>query len=138
MKDFFIGSWTLISFELRLSSGEVVRPYGEHPIGRILYTKNGEMSAQLMRAGPSPFADPDPLNATTEETDRAWRDYIGYWGKFTVDTSAHTVVHHIEGASFPNWIRQNQIRTFRFERDHLILEADSPAWHAVLIWRKVY
>jgi hypothetical protein len=132
-----IGSWKLISFELRVPSGEVVRPYGGRPIGRILYQKNGEMSAQLMAAGPAPFGNQDPLKATAEETDRAWRSYLGYWGKFEVDSASGTVVHHIEGSSFPNWIGQDQIRTFRFEGDRLILEADSPAWHAALVWYRL-
>jgi hypothetical protein len=133
----FIGSWALISYELRLASGAVLKPFGDHPVGRILYQKNGEMSAQLMRPAPSPFANPDPLKATAEESDRAWRSYIGYWGKFRVDSETRTVVHHIEGGWFPNWIGQEQIRSFRFKRDSLILEADSPAWHATLVWRRI-
>jgi hypothetical protein len=133
----FVGSWNLISFELRLPSGTVQKPYGEYPVGRILYQNNGEMSAQLMQPRPAPFLHPDPLKATGEETDRAWRNYTGYWGKFQVNAAAHTVEHHIEGASFPNWIGQNQIRTFRFEGDRLVLGAHTPAWNAVLVWQRM-
>lgn len=133
----FIGSWKLISYELSLPSGVVMTPFGDHPIGRLIYQKNGEMSAQLMRPAPSPFADSDALKATGEESDRAWRNYIGYWGKFTVDSRAREVVHQVEGSWFPNWIGQDQIRSFRFEQNRLVLEADSPAWHATLIWEKI-
>lgn len=133
----FIGSWELISYQLSLPSGAVLEPFSDHPVGRILYQKNGEMSAQLMRPASSPFTSPDPLQATPEESDRAWRNYIGYWGKFRVDSEARTVVHYIEGGWFPNWIGQEQIRSFRFDRDRLVLEADSPAWHAKLVWRKI-
>jgi hypothetical protein len=133
----FIGSWELVSYELRLASGTVLKPFGDHPIGRILYHKNGQMSAQLMRPAPAPFASTDPLQARPDEADRAWRDYIGYWGTFTVDPKAWVVVHHIEGGWFPNWIGQKQIRSFRFSGDQLILEADSPAWHANLTWRRI-
>jgi hypothetical protein len=126
----FIGSWTLNSFELRLKSGEARKPLGEHPVGRILYQRNGQMSAQLMHSEPAAFASGDPLQATLEEASRAWREYTGYWGTFTVDPEAPIVTHHIEGCSFPNWIGQNQIRSFRFEGDRLILGADSPDWIA--------
>jgi hypothetical protein len=95
------------------------------------------MSAQLMRPASALFANADPLKATRDETDRAWRNYIGYWGTFSVDARAGTVVHRIEGGWFPNWIGQKQIRSFRFQGESLVLEADSPAWHATLIWRRI-
>jgi hypothetical protein len=133
----FIGSWKLVSYELQLASGSVLKPFGDHPIGRILYERNGQMSAQLMRPQPTPFADTDPLKASQEEADRAWRSYIGYWGTFTVDTKAGVVIHQIEGGWFPNWMGQKQIRSFRFRGDELILEADSPAWRASLVWRRI-
>jgi hypothetical protein len=134
----FIGSWELVSYELRLASGAVLKPFGDHPTGRILYQENGQMSAQLMRPAPAPFASTDWLQARTEEADRAWRGYIGYWGTFTVDPKARVVAHHIEGGWFPNWVGQRQIRSFRFSGNQLTLEADSPAWHATLIWRKIH
>lgn len=133
----FTGSWELVSYELRLASGTVLKPFGEHPVGRILYQENGQMSAQLMRAEAAPFASADMLLARADEADRAWRDYIGYWGTFTVDPKARVVVHDIQGSWFPNWRGQKQIRSFRFSGDQLTLEADSPAWHAALIWRRI-
>jgi len=133
----FVGSWKLLSYQLRLPSGAVLKPYGDHPVGRILYQRNGEMSAQMMRPAPPHFANPDPLKATTEESDRAWRNYIGYWGTYRVNSAAQTVIHDIEGGWFPNWIGQEQIRSFRFDRDHLVLEADLPAGHAMLVWQKI-
>jgi hypothetical protein len=30
-----------------VAGGEVVRPYGEHPLGLIMYTADGYMSAQI-------------------------------------------------------------------------------------------
>ena len=133
----FIGSWELVSYELRLPSGAITKPFGDRPIGRILYQSNGQMSAQLMQPAATPFASSDPLKATREETERAWRNYIGYWGSFRVDAKAGTVTHRVEGGWLPNWIDQEQVRTFRFERDRLVLEADTAAWHATLIWRKM-
>jgi hypothetical protein len=97
-----LGAWKLISYELRLASGTVLKPFGEAPIGRILYQANGQMSAQLMTPAATPFDSSDPLKATTNEAMTAWRNYIGYWGRYSVDTTAGTVTHHIEGSWFPN------------------------------------
>jgi hypothetical protein len=133
----FIGSWTLSSFELRLKSGEIRTPFGEHPVGRILYQRSGQMSAQLMHSTPAAFGNPDPLQASPEEVNRAWHEYTGYWGTFRVDPVAPVVTHRVEGSSFPNWVGQNQIRSFRFEGDQLILQANSPDWTATLRWRRI-
>ena len=133
----FIGSWDLVSYELRLPSGVITKPFGDRPVGRILYQRNGQMSAQLMQPAAPAFSSTDPLKATREETERAWRNYIGYWGSFRVDLKGGRVIHRIEGGWFPNWIGQEQIRSFRFDKGRLVLEADTAAWHAVLIWRKI-
>lgn len=84
------------------------------------------------------FDSGDPLKATTKEAAAAWRKYIGYWGTYTVDSKAGVVTHQIEGSWLPNWIGQKQIRSFRFVEDRrLMLEADSAAWHATLIWQRI-
>jgi len=133
----FIGAWTLLSYELSLASGVVTKPLGDHPVGRILYLDNGQMSAQVTASGLNPLANADPQDATPEEAGRAWHNYVGYWGTFTVDAKAGVVIHAVEGAWFPNWIGQNQVRRYRFAGNTLTLEADSPAWHATLIWRRI-
>lgn len=51
----FIGSWDLVSYELRLPSGAITKPFGDRPVGRILYQRNGQMSAQLMQPVAPPF-----------------------------------------------------------------------------------
>lgn len=133
----FIGAWTLISYELLLASGVLERPMGDHPLGRILYLENGQMSAQVAADGFEPLANTDPLEVRPEDAGRAWRNYIGYWGTFTVDAEAGVVTHAVEGAWFPNWIGQRQIRQYRFSGNTLKLEADSPGWRATLIWRRI-
>jgi hypothetical protein len=44
-----------------------VYPLGERPMGIIMYTPDGYMSAQLMRSGRPNFASDDWFNGTTEE-----------------------------------------------------------------------
>jgi hypothetical protein len=96
------------------------------------------MSAQVMGSEIDLLANPDPEDATADEADRAWRNYLGYWGTYTVDAAAGVVIHTVEGAWFPNWVGQKQIRRYKLNGDHLTLEADSPTWHATLIWRRVW
>jgi hypothetical protein len=133
----FVGSWKLLSFELRLPSGVVETPMGEHPLGRILYLENGQMSAQVMGEEVESLDCADSTEATAEDAARAWRNYVGYWGTYTVDAAAGVVVHAVEGAWFPNWVGHRQNRKYTFCGDRLTLEADSPAWHAALVWQRI-
>jgi hypothetical protein len=132
----FIGAWALSSCEYRLRTGEVLKPFGDHPAGRIIYTANGQMSAQLMDPASAIFASADTLQATSEEVDGAWHKYVGYWGTYTVDREASAVTHHVEGAWFPNWTGTDQVRSFLFEGDRLTLSADTAELVATLVWRR--
>jgi hypothetical protein len=133
----FIGSWTLLSYELRLPSGAVEKPMGERPRGRILYLKNGQMSAQVTASGLDSLVNEDSRDAAPEEAAHAWRNYVGYWGTYTVDAAAGLVIHTVEGAWFPNWVGQQQVRKYRLVGDRLTLEASSPIWHATLVWQRI-
>jgi hypothetical protein len=134
----FVGSWSLISFQHVLSSGELVRPFGGHPSGLILYQSDGHMSAQIAAEECSKFANQDPSEASNDEASKAWRAYLGYWGTFEVNPERLVVVHRVKGSSFPNWIGTEQVRHFRFDVvDQLTLEAQSPSGRSVLLWRKV-
>ena len=137
-RNLIVGAWSLSSYELRLKpSGKITTPFGPHPVGRIIYEADGQMSAQLMRPEMMAFASDDPLQATDEEAALAWRHYIGYWGTYTIDARAGIITHHIEGAWLANWVGQNQTRAFQISGDSLSLDADSRAWHAHLTWKRI-
>jgi hypothetical protein len=137
-RNLIVGAWSLSSYELRLKpSGTISTPFGPHPVGRILYEANGQMSAQLMRPETTAFASDDPLRATDEEAALAWRNDISYWGTYSIDARAGIITHHIEGAWLTNWVGQNQTRAFQLSGDSLSLDADSAAWHAHLIWKRI-
>src|ERR1700677_435424 len=133
-----VGAWSLSSYEIRLKpSGTIKTPFGPHPLARILYEANGQMSSQLMRPEMTAFASADPLRATDEEAALAWRNYIGYWGTYTIDARAGIITHHIEGAWLPNLVGQNQTRAFQLSGDSLSLDFDLPAWHGHLTWKRI-
>ena len=47
-KEQFIGTWRLVSLEIRGPDGEVMYPMGQNPRGVLMYDANGEMAVQLM------------------------------------------------------------------------------------------
>jgi len=78
-----------------------------------------------MRRHQPHFKDDDWRKATDEEKAAAWSGYFGYFGTFTVDESAKTVTHHIEGGSFPNLVGTEQVRNYCFQENRLSLGASA-------------
>ena len=116
-----VGSWDLVSLENRGANGKNFYPFGEHPIGRITYTPDGMMTAQIMRGERQPFRTADLYSGTVEEKAAAYDSYIAYYGTFTVDPTTHTVKHQVTGSLFPNWIGGEQMRFYAIHGDDLIL-----------------
>ena len=57
-----IGAWQLVNFVMRdMTTNAEDRPWGEHPLGLILYTHDGYVSAQLQRPRTSPICPRRPL-----------------------------------------------------------------------------
>jgi hypothetical protein len=110
----FLGSWDLVSFEHVLPSGEASKPFGNSPVGLLVYQADGRMSAQVSTDGPTRLSSDDSFEASLEEAAGAWRTYFGYWGCFEVCPEEGVVVHRVQGSSFPNWIGTDQARHFRF------------------------
>ncbi|MGW6905705.1 lipocalin-like domain-containing protein [Streptomyces sp. NPDC054940] len=120
--DDLIGVWRLVSFEELDDTGATSRgPLGAEPSGRLIYTRDGHVSVNMMRG-----ADPGPV------------PYMGYAGTWRLNGSQ--VVHRIEVTPRPDWINTEQTREATLENDHLTLHARTLIGGAerrrVLVWRR--
>ncbi len=97
-----VGTWRLVSSEGRSSAGDVSRPYGDAPVGLLLYGADGYMSATLMRPGRPHVRERRPASAgTPEEVRLASEGFLAYCGTYEVDAAAR---HHRaprDGSGFP-------------------------------------
>jgi hypothetical protein len=84
IREQLIGGWRLAGFTVTAEGGQTDHPLGDNPLGAILYTPDGYMSAQLAR--PGPYEDDQEPDAY----------YIAYSGPYDVDEQAGTVAHHVE------------------------------------------
>lgn len=141
----FVGAWNLVSWVVTNPSGELSYPYGQSPEGQIIYTDNGQMSAQLMHPG-AELPDLDGLSPD-EVMGQVFTTFFAYHGTYSIDESAQTVTHHVVGSVAPSWVGTNQLREFEFlDNDHLRLiaklEGDQVAQDAgavgtnVLVWER--
>lgn len=133
------GTWTLVAADVLHPDGSRSHDYGDAPKGLLLIDRMGHYSLQIYRADRSRFANPDKAKASAQEYRAAVMGASTHFGTLTVEPDRHQLIFHIEGASFPNWERQQQTRAFELHGDTLSYRVparpngDVP----VSIWRRI-
>lgn len=135
-----VGTWRLVSFELRDEEGRVTYPFGRDAVGFITYTADGRMAVQLGRADRARLAIGDWLVATSVDIAAAARDYIAYCGSYELHDGA--VVHRVELSLLPNWIGGEQVRMVAFDGERVTLATPpTPVGGqeqiATLVWERI-
>jgi Lipocalin-like domain len=121
VREQFVGTWSLVSFEFRRSDGTVTNVMGTDATGVLIYDANGRVSAQMMRADRPRFASGDQQKGTADEMRAAFEGYLAYFGDYDVDEKERTVIHHTQAALFPNLVGQDQKRFYEFAENRLTL-----------------
>jgi hypothetical protein len=120
MTSAILGSWKLVSASSSTANGERnAAPFGPTPTGFLTYTQDGRMSAMISYGGRKRLSTSDSFSAPTEELVEAFRTFIAYAGRFTLD--GNKIIHHVEISSIQDWVDTDLIRTIKFEGDRIIL-----------------
>lgn len=137
--DPFIGTWRLLSYEIRRADGEIKYPWGQDPVGLLIYSGDGYMSVAMMSANRTRFVDKDVKKGTNEEKAAAVDTYVSYSGRYEINED--TVIHRVDVCLFPNWVGNDQKRTFQFDGNRLTLSTPLPGGDmqrsAHLVWERV-
>jgi hypothetical protein len=110
-----LGAWRYVG--TRINGGNWDR--GANPKGMIYYGPHGEMAVQIApdvkrtRAGAA---------ITPGEALTAVKDYIAYFGTYTVDEAAGTVTHHRHDSLQPG-DKSDLVRRYELDGDRLVLRA---------------
>jgi len=118
------GSWKLVSFHSKDSSGQTTYPFGKDAQGRLIYEPDGRLAVQVMNPNRPRFASDDPLVTSEAEVRAAFDGYTAYYGTYSINLDEKTIVHHIEVALLPNWVGTDQRRDFEFDGKYLTLKGD--------------
>lgn len=132
-----VGAWKLVAFERRDAvSGETSYPWGQKPLGYLMYLPDGYMSAVLTSEGRKTV----PAN-DDKQVAQLFNNMAAYAGKYTV--SGDTVVHHVEVAWLPTWVDSDQPRQLTFDGDALRIQTqpirsrlDDKDYIYILIWKR--
>ena len=110
-----VGTWKLLSWVSEdAESGTITNVFGERPNGYLIYTAGGRMTVNISADGRKPLSG-DRFSTPTEERALAFSTNIAYSG--TYDITPEGVMHHVEVATFQNWVGTDQFRYAVIEGD---------------------
>ncbi len=110
-----LGAWRYIG--TRINGGNWDR--GANPKGIIYYGPHGEMAVQIAPDVRRPRAG---AAMTPDEAFTAVKDYIAYFGTYTVDEAAGIVTHHRHDSLQPG-DKDDLVRRYELNGDRLVLRA---------------
>ncbi len=119
MKNRFLGTWRLVSFELQVEVGDSIYPIGTSPIGIATIDEYGLVSVQLSSSDRKGFSS-DPPGAG--EIQAAFTSYIAYFGEYTIDEDKKTFTTKVMGGTNPSWIGEEQLRYFEISENCMVLK----------------
>jgi hypothetical protein len=117
----FTGTWKLVSNEYRQSDGQLIYPYGRDAVGIAMFDDDGHYSAQIMRPDCPAFASGDIRKGTPVEVKAAYEGFFSYYGVYKVNQEECTVILHVGGSSFPNWVGTAQKRYFKSSNNRVTM-----------------
>lgn len=118
----FVGAWSLASYTEQTAGLEAVHPFGTDAEGLLIYTEDGMVSAQVMRAHRGKVkGDPWDLAHAEDLADLA-AGYIAYCGRYFINRNTQEVLHIPVVALIPNLIDQPQHRGFLLDGTTLVLQ----------------
>jgi lipocalin-like protein len=105
-----VGTWALKRYTNIDSHANAVEPFGNSPVGILIYTPDGLVSAQLMDPDRRWSHQEDWGDWTPEEYAVFARGYTSYCGRYEVDEIQSTVTHVPSVAFLPNLVNQRLLR----------------------------
>ncbi len=108
-----MGAWRYVGTRINGANWD----RGASPKGMIYYGPHGEMCVQIAPDVARPRAG---AVMTPDEAFTALKDYIAYFGSYSVDETAGTVTHHREATIQPG-DSGDFVRRVEFDGDRLVL-----------------
>lgn len=98
-----VGTWTLVSYQVELqATGEFIDAMGDHPRGRVIFTKDGWVAFNLEGTGREPAT-------TDEERAHLMSTLVAYIGRYRIE--GNQWVTSVQTAWAPEWVGTEQRRT---------------------------
>jgi hypothetical protein len=112
-----LGSWHMVHWEIAYSDDRApTLPFGERPVGLIVYSTDGHMSACIARRERPNLAGASARAAPESERVAAFDSYFHYAGRYQVRgvPGGQHVVHEVTHSLYPNFVGTTQVRDMQF------------------------
>ena len=135
-----LGSWHLLSWALTYpNSSRVELPFGKSPVGLLIYSSDGWMSAAISRSERPPLDDSSsPRDLPAGVLADAWQSYFHYAGRYRIEDNS--VIHSVSQCLYPNMVGSEQVRTIEISGNTLTLSGTElirgGERHHRLIWQR--
>lgn len=120
LKNQIVGTWKFVSWVYKNENNETVHYFENDSEGVLMYDADGNMNAQIMRPGRGKFRSDSISGGTEAETKAAFDSYLAYFGKY-YESEPGKLVHTVQGALFPNWLSNEEVRYGEIIGDKLII-----------------
>jgi hypothetical protein len=135
-----VGTWRLVSWELRDDEGQVSYPFGQAALGYLTYADDGHMSVIITAVDRPRFGGDDMLRGTAEERAAAAETCVAYCGTYRIEGDTARI--QVEASLFPNWLGTTQERRIERDGERIAFSLPPAVWLgrrqvARLIWDRV-
>jgi hypothetical protein len=138
----FLGTWSLVAVENTNGDGSKTLPYGEHPVGLLVFSANGDYAIQILKAVRPKVAANDKNKATAEENAALVQGNNSHFGVYSIDDIKHTITFNVQHAFYPNWEGNLQVRNYTLENNVLSYivtnTTNGGAITAKVVWKKKF
>jgi len=140
VREQFVGTWSLVSVENTDAGGSKTLPYGENPVGLLVFTDAGEYAIQILKAIRPKVAAGDKNKATPDENAALVQGNNSHFGTYTVDPEKQSISFRVQHAFYPNWEGNVQVRSYTLENNLLSYvvthTTNGGATTARVVWKK--
>jgi hypothetical protein len=118
-----IGAWHLVHIDAGVDGNATPVP---QPKGMLIYTRDGNMSVQLMY----------PASENTLSNEYVLNGYEASFGSYDVDEAKHTLTHHVQGSNTRDLLVGKDLpRIYQFTADgKLVIRSAQPDEHWSVTW----
>lgn len=135
-----VGTWALVKVENKNADGSKTLPYGENPVGLLVFTDDGDYAIQILKAVRPKVAAGDKNKATPAENAALVQGNNSHFGTYTINPDKHSIAFNVQHAFYPNWEGHVQVRSYTLENNVLSYvvthTTNGGAVTATVVWKK--
>jgi hypothetical protein len=133
----FVGTWTLVSTTTE-QGGVKSDTFGPNAKGRLVFDAEGRYVITFFAANLPKFASNNRTIGTADENKAIVAGSLTHFGTYTVNEADKSFTFRVENATFPNWDKTEQKRSFVITGDELkyTTPVATSGGTATVIWKR--